>query len=329
MSDDIVHPQKGLEAGDHSRSDVPPPEVGRGPATRQGYAEKIREAYRETVKGIFRMGDLLIEAKEELPYGEFGSMIEDDLPFSKRTSRKLRAIARDQRLRDRTHASDLPPAWTTLHRLTRLNDHQWEAIEPHISPELTRSDISDLVARGAQLPLVAGEGGQAAREELEAALRELPPADRRWAKKKLQEIPTLKRVRVAQALAAADQEERDTLIELDEVKDPPRDRPEAEDLQLVLPGVASAEREELLKLDALRPRFGNGTAEGIRAALTLQSLLRWATALCARTSPESVLEGLPMMRSRRKIERDARRVADWMTAMADEIESEGEGGPDG
>lgn len=291
-------------------------EIGRGPATREDYAEAIGDAYRDTLEDIFRMGDLLIEAKDDLAHGEFGQMVEDDLPFGKRTSRKLRAIARDDRLRNRTRASDLPAAWSTLHRLTKLDDRQWAAVEPHISPELTRSEIPELVAKGAQLRLKSPER-RSAQKEVEAALRDLSASTRNWTKKRLLRpgVPPTTAIRVAKAMAELPKEERKKLITFET---PPPDLSDADDLQMVLPGFAEDERGELLERDALE----HTQMEGARSAINLQALLRWAAAFCDRTTPESILAGLWSVRSPQKVTGDARQVARWMAEMADAIERE-------
>lgn len=68
----------------------------------------------------------LIEAKQVLPHGDFGAMIESDLPFGEATARKLMAIADDRRLSNRSQWNVLPPTWTTLYELTKLPDDEFE-----------------------------------------------------------------------------------------------------------------------------------------------------------------------------------------------------------
>lgn len=294
-------------------------EVVRGPATREDYAEAIREAYHQTVEGIFRMGDLLVEAKRELPHGAFGAMVEEDLPFSTSTARKLRRIARSDRLRNRSRVNDLPTAWGTLYELATLDDGDWERIAPHVSPDLTRAEIPGLVSRGAQISIMTDDA-RSARERIDAALKELPsPGERNWLKKRLQRVPLATAVRVAEQIAEADPEERRKLRRAGEVEPPPRDY-EDEDVQLRLPGVAAEQREDILEWEPLGPP----RIEAARAVLALQVMLRWAQAFVDRTDPESILAGLWVARSRRKVAADARRVADWLTEAAVLIEEEGD-----
>jgi hypothetical protein len=77
-------------------------------------------------------------------------MVEDDLPFGARTARRFMAIADCVRLR--THASVLPSSWMTLYELSRLDDYEWAAIEPHLSPELQRKDIKGLLPKAEPEP---------------------------------------------------------------------------------------------------------------------------------------------------------------------------------
>jgi hypothetical protein len=68
--------------------------------------------------GIIEVGRLLIEAKEELPHGEFIAMVESELPFKERAARCLMAVARDERISNRQHAAVMPPSWYTLYAIS-------------------------------------------------------------------------------------------------------------------------------------------------------------------------------------------------------------------
>lgn len=101
------------------------------------WAGKITQAWRETVDGIFRVGDLLIAAKAD-PTCRFDEL---DLPFELRTAQRLIVIAKDQRLRAATHVS-LPASWGTLYELTRLDDQQLDDHADEITPDLERGTVS-------------------------------------------------------------------------------------------------------------------------------------------------------------------------------------------
>lgn len=52
-------------------------------------------------------------------------MVDQDLPFGAGTARQLRLISADARISNRKHAYGLPPAWSTLYELTKLDDGTW------------------------------------------------------------------------------------------------------------------------------------------------------------------------------------------------------------
>lgn len=109
--------------------------------SRAEHAQGIIAEYVSTVEGILRCGKRIIEAKEDLDHGQFGAMIELDLPFNRQTAFKLMTIARDHRFV--SHGKHLPPAWTTLYELTKVDDDDfYAAIEAHvICPEMQRRHV--------------------------------------------------------------------------------------------------------------------------------------------------------------------------------------------
>lgn len=111
------------------------------------WAAQIAARWRACVAAIIQTGQLLNSAKAALPHGEFVAMITADLPFGPRTAQRLMAIAGDERLADLTRASLLPPSWTTLYELTKLDDDQFrEALDNGlIRPDLERSEITQKV----------------------------------------------------------------------------------------------------------------------------------------------------------------------------------------
>lgn len=110
------------------------------------WIERITAAWRSSLEGVLETGRLLIEAKAALAHGEFLPMIENDLPFGRRTAHRLMAIAQDSRLSNGTHASHLPPSWYTLYELTKLPDEQFEAklANGEIHPEMQRKDVAGI-----------------------------------------------------------------------------------------------------------------------------------------------------------------------------------------
>ena len=86
-------------------------------------------------------------AKGDLVKGEFGKMIETDLPFGARTARMLIAIGRNPQLTNRKHVSVLPPHWGTLHTLTKLTGAEYEfgVGDGMIRADMQRADVQRLI----------------------------------------------------------------------------------------------------------------------------------------------------------------------------------------
>jgi hypothetical protein len=58
--------------------------MGSAVAVANPWTTRILAALQESVAAILKVGHLLIEAKKDLPHGEFQKMVERDLPFSPR-----------------------------------------------------------------------------------------------------------------------------------------------------------------------------------------------------------------------------------------------------
>lgn len=116
------------------------------PAQRNDYAANISNAFARSVQAIIETGRLLVEAKDALPHGEFLSMVESDLPFSKQTAQQLMTIARDPRIQKHDSVMLLPPSWITLYELTQLDDDTFRRAVTAgvIRPEITRQEVRKL-----------------------------------------------------------------------------------------------------------------------------------------------------------------------------------------
>lgn len=116
---------------------------------RTGWADAIGGAWRKSVEAIFETGRLIAEAKAALPHGEFGTMIETELPFGARTAERLMAIAADPKLTNPTHVSVLPASWGTLYELTKLDEDTFKrrVSEGAIRPDMQRRDVATGGAR--------------------------------------------------------------------------------------------------------------------------------------------------------------------------------------
>src|SRR5690349_4860822 len=62
------------------------------PEDRAQWAKRIGESWRDVLDDVLATGKALVEAKAELPHGEFEAMIAADLPFEASTARRLMAI---------------------------------------------------------------------------------------------------------------------------------------------------------------------------------------------------------------------------------------------
>jgi N6-adenosine-specific RNA methylase IME4 len=111
------------------------------------WAARITACWRASVEAILEVGKLLAAAKESLPHGDYEAMIENDLPFSASTSRRLKSIAEDPKLSNRAHVHVLPPHWGTLYELTKLDESQFQAKinDGTIHPEMERREIAQTV----------------------------------------------------------------------------------------------------------------------------------------------------------------------------------------
>jgi hypothetical protein len=90
--------------------------------SRQFFAKHITSCWKKRVRYLVWTGHWLIEAKEELPHGEFTRMVNFELPFDPRTGQKLMCIARNGFLSKPTHESLLPAHLETLYLLSQLTE---------------------------------------------------------------------------------------------------------------------------------------------------------------------------------------------------------------
>ena len=129
------------------------------PTSAEAWADVICDAWRSSVLGVIRTGRLLMEAKGSIAHGEWARLCDEILPFSGRTAERLMRIAAHERLSDPTHASVLPPSWTTLDALASLDAETFDAAVKAdvISPSMERRQAQRLVRGGVEAML----GGQA------------------------------------------------------------------------------------------------------------------------------------------------------------------------
>lgn len=105
--------------------------------TRQEWAEIINADWRKSIESIIQTGRDLLEARRQLPDGEFSGMVEADLPFSRRTAERLIQISQHPAITNATTSSRLPPSWPVLAELTKLSENDFVDAQEHglINPE--------------------------------------------------------------------------------------------------------------------------------------------------------------------------------------------------
>jgi len=120
------------------------------------WRNRICAAWQKGVESIIETGRLLVEAKASIPHGEFGKMIEIQLPFKASAAQQLMAIASDKRLTKAEHVQYLPPSWGTLYQLTKLPDDKFEAAinSEDIHPKMERKDVAALLSDVKPEPVV-------------------------------------------------------------------------------------------------------------------------------------------------------------------------------
>jgi hypothetical protein len=111
------------------------------------WAPRIQAALRKSIDGVLEAGRLLKLAREDLPKDEFEAMLRRDLGLGLRAAQMLIKIGADHRVAN--YSSRLPPNWTTLHHLTKLDDRAFEAGIKNgvITPSLQQKEAGGLVGR--------------------------------------------------------------------------------------------------------------------------------------------------------------------------------------
>jgi N6-adenosine-specific RNA methylase IME4 len=119
------------------------------PVTSEQWAACILGYWGTSVKAMIATGRAIAEAKKALPYGEFTTMVETNLRFSRRKAQILMEIAADPRLLDAQIIAHLPPMWTALHAITKLDDNQLHdrIADGTIRPDMLAQDIACVVKR--------------------------------------------------------------------------------------------------------------------------------------------------------------------------------------
>jgi hypothetical protein len=108
------------------------------------FAELINDNWGRGADHFIACGQHLLAAKEELAKDAFAVMIKAKLAFDASVARRLMRIASNHTLC--SHANRLPPCWTSLYELSKLNNDVLEAklADGTIHPGMQRKDASAL-----------------------------------------------------------------------------------------------------------------------------------------------------------------------------------------
>jgi len=112
--------------------------------TRKFYIDKIEQRWNDAVESIFDVGAMLYEAQQALLPYEWNEMIENELPFSRRTANRLIKIGTDPRLKQEEVFKCLPNSWGTIYEISAMDDENLhEAIEANvINTQATRASVT-------------------------------------------------------------------------------------------------------------------------------------------------------------------------------------------
>jgi hypothetical protein len=118
-------------------------------ANRQTYIREINAAWQMSLQSVLETGRLLIEAKKQLPHGDFEAMIRNDLQFSPQTARKIMSIAAHPVISNRAHVRDFPSSWGTLYELTKVPEQKLLAkiSDGTINPKMERKQAVALLGK--------------------------------------------------------------------------------------------------------------------------------------------------------------------------------------
>jgi hypothetical protein len=121
-----------VRAGSHPVGYVNPPIAPEG---LKQLTQRFRNALKKSVAGIIEAGQVLIEAKNKLPHGQFSDWVDRELRFgapTKAHSREanirhgqmLRLLAENEVISNPCHWHALPPSIRTLYELTQIQPKQ-------------------------------------------------------------------------------------------------------------------------------------------------------------------------------------------------------------
>lgn len=106
----------------------------------------INSTWSSMVSGIVRTGRLLVELKNQTEHGEWEGLVASRLPFGVNVALRLMQIASHPILSNPERAADLPPRWSILAEMVRLDSDTLETAirKGVIHPGMKREDLRAL-----------------------------------------------------------------------------------------------------------------------------------------------------------------------------------------
>ncbi len=128
------------------------------------WATRICTQLGKSVEAIIEVGRLLVKAKADLEHGEWGRLFEDELlPFGQGSAERLMKIAEHPQLSNSANSPILPPSWTSLYELTKVEPKRLSAAfkDGIIVPDMKGRDVKALMPpkkKRSKSPRVASSG---------------------------------------------------------------------------------------------------------------------------------------------------------------------------
>lgn len=141
---------------------------------RDEFVREIGRLWKEATDKFLVIGRYLQKAKDVLGYGEYGAMIQSDLPFTSETARKivLATVAIDSGTLPKDR---LPNSWSNIYLLSTLSKDDLEVAEQQglIRPDVKRRDILSFKKSRAEAHVSEHERLRTEREKLLAEARRI------------------------------------------------------------------------------------------------------------------------------------------------------------
>lgn len=110
------------------------------------YAKRYQTFLNKTAESILSLTETVYEAEKNLSYDDFKVFKEEVGLNSKATVSKFLAIGKNVSLL-RPYSKNLPYSWTTLYRLVRMKQFQFDKVKDSLTTEMTAADIQRLLGR--------------------------------------------------------------------------------------------------------------------------------------------------------------------------------------